>query len=138
MGSKEKRIVQEISAEGYVGGELLNYSSKREVFLKVKKVEGKRWIICWNKKKAEDDKNFRDLMINKTQQSLDKIRKGCGKRNLKRVEEVYLNEYSDINDAWDNIQRFVEDIYIKKRLHSALRYMSPIDFEQKVALNIIA
>jgi transposase InsO family protein len=111
MGSKEKRIVQEISAEGYVGGELLNYSSKREVFLKVKKVEGKRWIICWNKKKAEDDK---------------------------RVEEVYLNEYSDINDAWDNIQRFVEDIYIKKRLHSALRYMSPIDFEQKVALNIIA
>lgn len=46
-----------------------------------------------------------------------------------KVEEVYLNEYSDINDAWDNIQRFIEDIYNKKRLHSALGYMSPIDFE---------
>lgn len=55
-----------------------------------------------------------------------------------KVEEVYLNEYSDINDAWDNIQRFIEDIYNKKRLHSALGYMSPIDFEQEVALNIIA
>ena len=55
-----------------------------------------------------------------------------------KVEEVYLNEYSDINDAWDNIQRFIEDIYNKKRLHSALKYMSPIDFEQEVALNIIA
>ena len=55
-----------------------------------------------------------------------------------KVEEVYLNEYSDINDAWDNIQRFIEDIYNEKRLHSALGYMSPIDFEQEVALNIIA
>ena len=55
-----------------------------------------------------------------------------------KVEEVYLNEYSDINDAWDNIQRFIEDIYNKKRLHSALGYMSPIDFEQEVTLNIIA
>jgi len=55
-----------------------------------------------------------------------------------KVEEVYLNEYSDINDAWDNIQRFIEDIYNKKRLHSALGYMSPIDFEQEATLNIIA
>lgn len=55
-----------------------------------------------------------------------------------KVEEVYLNEYSDINDAWDNIQRFIEDVYNKKRLHSALGYRSPIDFEKEVTLNIIA
>jgi len=55
-----------------------------------------------------------------------------------KVEEVYLNEYSDINDAWDNIQRFIEDVYNKKRLHSALGYMSPVDFEKGVTLNIIA
>jgi putative transposase len=55
-----------------------------------------------------------------------------------KVEEVYLNEYSDINDAWDNIQRFIEDVYNKKRLHSALGYKSPVDFEKEVALNTVA
>lgn len=55
-----------------------------------------------------------------------------------KVEEVYLNEYSDINDAWDNIQRFIEDVYNKKRLHSALGYKSPVDFEKEVPLNTIA
>jgi putative transposase len=55
-----------------------------------------------------------------------------------KVEEVYLNEYSDINDAWDNIQRFIEDVYNEKRLHSALGYMSPVDFEKVVTLNTIA
>lgn len=55
-----------------------------------------------------------------------------------KVEEVYLNEYSNINDAWDNIQRFIEDVYNAKRLHSALGYKSPMEFEKEVALNTIA
>ena len=55
-----------------------------------------------------------------------------------KVEEVYLNEYYDINDAWDNIQRFIEDVYNKKRLHSALGYKSPVDFEKEVTLNTAA
>lgn len=55
-----------------------------------------------------------------------------------KVEEVYLNEYYDINDAWDNIQRFIEDVYNTKRLHSSLNYMSPVDFEREVALSTIA
>ena len=55
-----------------------------------------------------------------------------------KVEEVYLNEYHDINDAWDNIQYFIEDVYNKKRLHSSLGYKSPDQFEKEVALNSIA
>lgn len=55
-----------------------------------------------------------------------------------KVEEVYLNEYSDINDAWDNIQRFIEDLYNKKRLHSSLGYKSPEAFEEEIILNIVA
>lgn len=55
-----------------------------------------------------------------------------------KVEEVYLNEYSDIDDAWENIQRFIEDVYNEKRLHSALGYRSPVNFEKEVALNTIA
>ena len=53
-----------------------------------------------------------------------------------KVEEVYLNEYHDINDAWDNIQHFIEDVYNKKRLHSSLGYKSPDQFEKEVALSI--
>ena len=49
-----------------------------------------------------------------------------------------MNEYCDINDAWDNIQHFIEDVYNKKRLHSSLGYKSPEQFEKEVALNIIA
>jgi putative transposase len=54
-----------------------------------------------------------------------------------KVEEVYLNEYRDINDAWDNIQHFIEDVYNKKRLHSSLGYKSPEQFEKEVILNSV-
>ncbi len=55
-----------------------------------------------------------------------------------KVEEVYMNEYSDINDAWDNIKRFIEDVYNKKRLHSSLGYKSPEEFEEEIILNTVA
>lgn len=49
-----------------------------------------------------------------------------------KYEEVYLNEYETFEDAWDNIQAFIEDVYNSKRMHSALGYLSPIEFEQKL------
>ncbi len=52
-------------------------------------------------------------------------------RTLK-YEEVYLNEYESFSDALENISRFIEDIYNKKRLHSSLMYRSPIEFEKGV------
>jgi transposase InsO family protein len=52
-------------------------------------------------------------------------------RTLK-YEEVYLNEYETFSDALDNITHFIEDVYNKKRLHSAIGYRSPIDFEKEV------
>jgi len=55
-----------------------------------------------------------------------------------KCEEVYLNEYRDIEDAWKYIHRFIEDVYNLKRLHSSLGYKSPIEFEKEVALNNIA
>ena len=51
-------------------------------------------------------------------------------RTLK-YEEVYLNEYETFSDALDNIAHFIEDVYNKKRLHSAIGYRSPIDFEKE-------
>lgn len=55
-----------------------------------------------------------------------------------KCEEVYLNEYETILDALDNIPKFIEEVYNKKRLHSSLGYRSPIDFEKEVSLNTIA
>ena len=47
-------------------------------------------------------------------------------------EEVYLNEYETFEDAWNNIQAFIEDVYNTKRMHSGIGYLSPIEFEQKL------
>jgi len=55
-----------------------------------------------------------------------------------KVEEVYLNEYGTFEDAYRNIWRFIETVYNKKRLHSALGYRSPEQFEVEFALNTVA
>jgi putative transposase len=54
-----------------------------------------------------------------------------------KVEEVYLNEYETFGDAIRNIRHFIEKVYNKKRLHSALGYKSPDQFEMEVALNTV-
>ena len=55
-----------------------------------------------------------------------------------KVEEVYLNEYETFGDASRNIRHFIEKVYNKKRLHSALGYKSPDQFEMEAALNTVA
>ncbi len=55
-----------------------------------------------------------------------------------KCEEVYLNEYATFNDALVNIDRFIEEVYNSKRLHSSIGYKSPINFERAVTLNIVA
>jgi len=49
-----------------------------------------------------------------------------------KYEEIYLDEYETFEDAWDNTQAFIEDVYNSKRMHSAHRYLSPMDFVQKL------
>jgi transposase InsO family protein len=46
-----------------------------------------------------------------------------------KVEEVYVNDYRTTTEARENIGSFVEAVYNQKRLHSALGYMPPIEFE---------
>ena len=61
----------------------------------------------------------------------------CFIKTLK-VEEVYLNEYETFEDALRNIWHFIEKVYNQKRLHSALDYKSPVQFEMEMALTTIA
>src|SRR5260370_3172338 len=50
-------------------------------------------------------------------------------KTLKR-EEVHANEYRDLDDLRSNIQEFIEQYYNRLRLHSALGYRPPEEFEQ--------
>lgn len=50
-----------------------------------------------------------------------------------KKEEVNLSDYEDIFDALTSIGYFIEDVYNRKRLHSALGYMPPAEFEEKLA-----
>src|SRR6185369_8749967 len=47
-----------------------------------------------------------------------------------KYEEVYRNEYLDFADARRCIGKFIESVYNEKRLHSALGYLPPAEFEQ--------
>ena len=49
-----------------------------------------------------------------------------------KYEEVYRQEYRDLADARASIQRFIEKTYNAKRLHSALGYRPPIEFERSL------
>jgi transposase InsO family protein len=46
-----------------------------------------------------------------------------------KYEEVYRQEYRDLADARASIERFLEKVYNDKRLHSALGYLPPAEFE---------
>ena len=48
-----------------------------------------------------------------------------------RAEEVYLNDYEDVTEARACIGHFIEQVYHQKRPHSALGYLTPMEFQQQ-------
>lgn len=55
-----------------------------------------------------------------------------------KYEEVYLNEYQSFKDALENIERFIDEVYNQKRLHSSIGYRSPIEYEKTLNTNVVA
>jgi len=47
-----------------------------------------------------------------------------------KSEEVYRQEYRDLAEARTGIERFIEKVYNQQRLHSALGYCPPAEFER--------
>jgi len=47
-----------------------------------------------------------------------------------KYEEVLRNEYRDLSEARASIREFLEKVYNGKRLHSALGYLPPVEFER--------
>lgn len=58
---------------------------------------------------------------------------GYAERLMRTIkeEEVDLSDYQDYHDAYQQIGRFLEDVYMRKRVHSSLHYLTPAEFESQ-------
>jgi len=58
---------------------------------------------------------------------------GYAERLMRTIkeEEVDLSEYEDDTDAVRQLGRFLDEVYMHKRIHSSLGYLTPVEFEQQ-------
>ena len=49
-----------------------------------------------------------------------------------KYEEVYRTEYRDLAEAHAGLALFLDRVYNQKRLHSALGYLPPAEFEDQL------
>jgi putative transposase len=58
---------------------------------------------------------------------------GYAERLMRTIkeEEVDWSEYRNFTEAYQQIEQFLEDVYMKKRIHSSLDYLTPDKNESK-------
>lgn len=58
---------------------------------------------------------------------------GYAERLMRTIkeEEVNLSEYRDYEDAYQQLGHFLDEVYMHKRIHSALSYLTPTEFESQ-------
>lgn len=58
-------------------------------------------------------------------------------RTLK-YEEVHMNDYETLPEVLASVRHFIEAVYNRKRLHSAIGYLPPVEFESSLAPQILS
>ena len=56
---------------------------------------------------------------------------GYAERLMRTIkeEEVDLSDYRNFNEVYNRIEEFLDEVYMKKRIHSSLGYLTPSEFE---------
>ena len=75
------------------------------------------------------DQNEIQISMSRRGNPYDNARAERFMRTLKE-EEVHGANYRDLEDARSRIGEFLDQVYNRQRLHSALRYLTPEEFEQ--------
>ena len=59
---------------------------------------------------------------------------GYAERLMRTIkeEEVDLSEYRNFAEAYEQIGKFLEDVYMQKRIHSSLGYLTPSEYEMQL------
>jgi transposase InsO family protein len=66
---------------------------------------------------------------------------GYAERLMRTIkeEEVDLSDYQEYHDAYRQIGQFLEDVYMRKRVHSSLNYLTPAEFEsQRLSAKVVS
>jgi transposase InsO family protein len=73
-----------------------------------------------------------EISMSRTGNPYDNAKAERFMRTLK-YEEIYMNDYETLAEVRVSIEHFIEAVYNRKRLHSAIGYRPPVEFEAALA-----
>lgn len=73
-----------------------------------------------------------EISMSRTGNPYDNAKAERFMRTLK-YEEIYMNDYETLAEVRASIEHFIEAVYNRKRLHSAIGYRPPVEFEDSLA-----
>ena len=73
-----------------------------------------------------------EISMSRTGNPYDNAKAERFMRTLK-YEEIYMNDYETLAEVRASVEHFIEAVYNRKRLHSAIGYRPPIEFEASLA-----
>ena len=73
-----------------------------------------------------------EISMSRTGNPYDNAKAERFMRTLK-YEEIYMNDYETLGEVRASIEHFIKAVYNRKRLHSAIGYRPPVEFEASLA-----
>lgn len=73
-----------------------------------------------------------EISMSRTGNPYDNAKAERFMRTLK-YEEVYMNDYETLAEVRVSVEHFIDAVYNRKRLHSAIGYRPPVEFEASLA-----